>query len=244
MIHGRCRANAATDIRAAYGSGCACSGRVNPGESYGTGADRDPPTLRRDGAFGWKAAFAVIAKWSNSSRVSSKLAYRCCWMIIREERPSDDEKINELTVRAFAPMAFSDGTEAQIIRSLRQSGELTISLVAEEDDGIVGHVAFSPVTINGSHGGWFGLGPISVEPERQRAGIGKSLIFTGFDALRQREAVGVALIGNPKIYSRVGFESDGYLTYKDLEARIVQRILFSGKAPMGELRFASAFEAS
>lgn len=164
-------------------------------------------------------------------------------MIIRDERISDYDAINDLTVRAFAPMSFSDGSEVSIIRSLRQSDELTISLVAEDDDAIVGHVALSPVTINGVHGGWFGLGPISVEPDRQRAGIGKSLVFAGFDVLRQRGATGVALIGNPQIYSRYGFESDGLLTYRDLETRLIQRIVFAGEAPQGKLRFADAFEA-
>ena len=163
-------------------------------------------------------------------------------MIIRDERLSDYDAINDLTVRAFAPMPFSDGTEVSIIRSLRQSDELAISLVAD-DNAIVGHVAFSPVTINGVHGGWFGLGPISVEPDRQRSGIGRSLVFAGFDVLRQRGATGVALIGNPQIYRRYGFESDGLLTYRDLETRLIQRIVFAGEAPQGKLRFADAFEA-
>ena len=147
-------------------------------------------------------------------------------MIIRDECPTDDEKINDLTIRAFAPMAFSDGTEAPIIRSLRRLGELTLSLVAEDDGRVIGHVAFSPVTINGSDCGWFGLGPISVEPDRQGTGIGKLLVFAGLEALRRRGANGVALIGNPKIYSRFGFESDGHLRYKNVEARLVQRIAF------------------
>ena len=164
-------------------------------------------------------------------------------MIIRDERPSDEALINDLTVRAFEPMAFSDGTEAPIIRSLRKSGDLTMSLVAEEGDTIIGHVAFSPVTINGVHGGWFGLGPIAIEPDRQRAGIGRALVLAGCDAFRQRGSAGIALIGNPVIYARFGFESDGQLTYKNLDTRLVQRIVFIGDNPKGELRFADAFEA-
>lgn len=163
-------------------------------------------------------------------------------MIIRYERPSDDSAINDLTMRAFALMSYSDGTEAPIIRLLRQSGDLTLSIVAEEEGAIIGHVAFSPITIGGVHDGWFGLGPIAVEPARQRLGIGKLLIFKGFEALKERGAVGVALIGSPRIYSRVGFESDGLLTYKDVETRLVQRVMFSGTVPKGEIRFADAFE--
>ncbi len=165
-------------------------------------------------------------------------------MIIREERPSDDAQINDLTERAFAPMPFSDDTEAEALRALRRAGDLTLSLVAEDETGIVGHVAFSPVTINGKDGGWYGLGPISVEPDRQRAGIGRSLVAVGLDTLRQRGAAGVALIGNPDIYSRFGFESDGKLTYKQLEPRLVQRIIFSGDPPEGELLFAPGLEVA
>lgn len=163
-------------------------------------------------------------------------------MQIRTERPADDAAIHELTFAAFAPMPFSSGTEAPIIRALRRSGDLTLSLVAEEDGEIVGHVAFSPVTIDGVHAGWFGLGPISVQADRQRQGIGKALIARGLELLRQHGAAGVALIGNPEIYGRVGFESDGLLAYGDLDRRFVQRLVLSGPAPRGELKFAPSFD--
>lgn len=163
-------------------------------------------------------------------------------MQIRHERPDDDAAIDELTRVAFAPMPFSSGTEAPIVRALRASGDLTVSLVAEDDGVIVGHVAFSPVTIDGVHAGWFGLGPISVRADRQRQGIGKALIAQGLELLQAQGAAGVALIGNPDIYSRAGFESDGHLAYGDLDRSIVQRIVLSGSPPSGELKFAPAFD--
>lgn len=163
-------------------------------------------------------------------------------MRIRTEQPADDAAIHELTFAAFEPMPFSSGTEAPIIRALRRSGDLTLSLVADEDGEIVGHVAFSPVTIDGVHAGWFGLGPISVRADRQRQGIGRALIARGLELLRQRDAAGVALIGNPDIYGRVGFESDGLLAYGDLDRRFVQRLVLSGPPPHGELKFAPAFD--
>ncbi|OLP49829.1 GNAT family N-acetyltransferase [Allorhizobium taibaishanense] len=164
-------------------------------------------------------------------------------MMIRKEQPSDVAAIDTLTERAFAPMAFSSGTEATIIKALRQTGRLALSLVAEEEGTVVGHVAFSSVTIGETmEEGWFGLGPISVEPIRQRVGIGRALVQTGLDALRQAGAKGVVLIGNPTIYSRYGFESDGRLTYGSLATRLVQRIVFTGAPPVGELHFADAFE--
>lgn len=163
-------------------------------------------------------------------------------MQIRTERPADDAEIHELTRVAFEPMPFSSGTEAPIVRALRRDGDLTLSLVAEDGGEIVGHVAFSPVTIDGTHAGWFGLGPISVRADRQRRGIGKALIARGLELLRAQGAAGVALIGNPDIYSRAGFESDGLLAYGDLDRRMVQRVVLSGPPPRGELKFAPGFD--
>jgi putative acetyltransferase len=163
-------------------------------------------------------------------------------VIIREECPGDVEIIHELTEVAFRSMAFSDGSEPRIIRSLRDSGDLALSLVAEKDGAVAGHVAFSPVAIEGVDGDWFGLGPISVWPDLQRRGIGKALVKKGLETLRQRGARGCALIGDPNVYSRMGFESDGSLSYGDLDRRYVQRIVFSGSAPRGTLKFAPAFQ--
>ncbi|MBY3268000.1 GNAT family N-acetyltransferase [Rhizobium laguerreae] len=164
-------------------------------------------------------------------------------MLIRYETPDDIDAIHDLTSTAFKPMPYSDGTEAEIVRRLRAAGDLKISLVAEQDGEILGHVAFSPVTINGAHDGWFGLGPISVKPERQRQGIGKAMIARGLELLNEMGASGCALIGNPEIYSRVGFGSDGQLKYLDLDTRLVQRTVFRGSPPSGTLQFAPAFES-
>ncbi|MBB4234035.1 GNAT family N-acetyltransferase [Rhizobium esperanzae] len=164
-------------------------------------------------------------------------------MHIRYETPADIHAIHELTSIAFKPMAYSSGTEAEIIRKLRVSGDLAISLVAEEDGEILGHVAFSPVAIDGVHDGWFGLGPISVTPARQRQGIGTALIARGLELLKETGASGCALIGNPDVYRGAGFGSDGQLTYHDLDTRLVQRIVLRGLAPSGTLRFAPAFES-
>ncbi|SMF04700.1 putative acetyltransferase [Xaviernesmea oryzae] len=163
-------------------------------------------------------------------------------MLIRDENAADVDAIRDLTRAAFEPMPFSSNTEARIVDDLRASGDLTISLVAEEHGEVVGHVAFSPVAVDGVHGGWFGLGPISVKPDRQRQGIGKALILRGLDLLRERGAAGCALVGSPEIYGRVGFESDGRLRYADIDPKFVQRIVLRGEAPSGILKFAPAFE--
>ena len=163
-------------------------------------------------------------------------------MLIRDECPGDEEAIQDLILAAFEPMTFSNGSEASIIQVLRKSGDLTLSLVADKEGEIVGHIAFSPVTIEGRHDNWFGLGPVSVKPEKQRQGIGSSLILKGLELLKAHGARGCALIGDPDFYGRVGFESDGKLKYKGLSSQFVQRIVFSEPAPSGQLAFAPAFE--
>jgi putative acetyltransferase len=162
-------------------------------------------------------------------------------MLIRPEQSGEEQAIHDLTQTAFATMSFSDGTEGLIIDALRKDGDLTISLVAVENDRVVGHIAFSPVTIDGRHDGWFGLGPISVLPELQRRGIGKAMITAGLDILRQRRAAGCVLIGDWGYYSRVGFVSNGELQYGDLDRRYVQFIVLHGTEPRGGLKFAPGF---
>lgn len=162
-------------------------------------------------------------------------------MEIRDERPDDADAIYQLTLAAFEPMWFSDNTEAPLVGLLREAGDLTLSLVAEIDNKIVGHIAFSPVTINGRHDDWFGLGPVSVSPNLQKGGIGRALVERGLSMLQERGAKGCALTGNPDIYSRMGFVSDGNLQYGSLDARFVQWIAFSGADPVGDLKFAPAF---
>lgn len=162
-------------------------------------------------------------------------------MEIRDERPGDEDAIHILTAEAFRPMPYSSGTEPAIIRALRASGALTLSLVAVEDGAIVGHVAFSPVAIDGTDEGWFGLGPISVRADRQRQGIGRALIAEGLRRLAERGARGCALIGDPAVYGGSGFTS-GRLRYGDLDPRLVQHVALKGEAPSGELRFAPAFD--
>ncbi|MBW6423143.1 N-acetyltransferase [Rhizobium sp. XQZ8] len=165
-------------------------------------------------------------------------------MNIRSEGPGDEDTIYELTQAAFAPMPYSSGTEGPIIRALRASGDLTLSLVAEEDGVIVGHIAFSPVSIGGMSGSWFGLGPISVRADRQKQGIGKELIREGLTRLKAMGAKGCALIGNPNVYRSSGFEADGQLSYGDLDRKYIQRIIFSGSTPKGELTYSPAFDVT
>jgi putative acetyltransferase len=128
-------------------------------------------------------------------------------MIIRNENEPDYEAISEITKEAFENHPYSDHTEQFIIKALRSSNALTISLVAVDAREVVGHIAFSPVTISDGSRDWYGLGPISVLPEMQRHGIGKSLMKEGLSRLKALGAKGCVLVGDPKYYRRLGFRN-------------------------------------
>lgn len=160
---------------------------------------------------------------------------------VRAERPGDADGIREVTATAFAGMAFSDGSEPRIVDRLRADGDLSLSLVAEAAGTIVGHVAFSPVAIEGGEGGWFGLGPVSVRPDRQGQGLGGRLIEAGLAELRERGARGVVLVGDPRYYARFGFERDPRLAYPHPGGEHLQRLVLSGPGTGGVVRYSPAF---
>lgn len=91
---------------------------------------------------------------------------------IRPETATDRAAIQDLTTRAFAGRSYSDGDEQDLIEALRNAGALAVSLVAEANGKIVGHVALSPAFAQDGSQGWYALGPISVDPAHQRQGIG------------------------------------------------------------------------
>ena len=164
-------------------------------------------------------------------------------MEIRSERPTDVAAISYLTTAAFKTAPHSSGTEARIIEGLRALKALTISLVAVDQDEIVGHVAFSPVTIAGVRGDWYGLGPVSISPEHQNRGIGQSLIRAGLEQLRLLQAAGCVVLGDPRYYQRFGFESDPALTYGGNTSPYFRRLILGGPPATGDVAYHSAFEA-
>ncbi len=162
---------------------------------------------------------------------------------IRPETPADADAIRALTAAAFAGAPHSSGTEAAIIDALRAAGALTLSLVAAEAGGIVGHAAFSPVTCSSGASGWFGLGPVSARPDRQRAGVGQALIRTGLATLRDQGAAGCVVLGDPRYYGRFGFACDPALRYGDVPQEYFQRIVFRGPPPAGEITYHPSFDS-
>ncbi len=169
-------------------------------------------------------------------------------MPIRPEQPADAAAIRALTTEAFAAAPHSSGTEAAIIDGLRAAGALTLSLVAVEDDAkpdtILGHVAFSPVTIDGAERGWFGLGPVSVRPGRQRGGVGSELIREGLQRLREIGAGGCVLLGDPGYYGRFGFAADPALVLEGVPPEYFMRLAFGAGVPAGTVRYHAAFDGA
>jgi putative acetyltransferase len=117
---------------------------------------------------------------------------------IRSETYADIDIIAEVTIAAFKTLEISKHTEQFILEALRAAQALTVSLVAEVRGRVVGHIAFSPVSISDGTQNWYGLGPVSVLPEYQRQGIGKALIHEGLSRLRGMHACGCCLVGHPE----------------------------------------------
>ena len=162
---------------------------------------------------------------------------------IRSEAPGDETVIYDLVKRTFAPMPFSGGDEQDLVNLLRERRELGLSLVAVDPEGtIIGHVAFSPATIDLSNCGWFQLAPVAVCPARQHCGIGSALIETGIEDLRRSGANGIAVVGNPAYYERFGFAIiPGLSPLSGHDAKYFRAMALVGNAPTGTLRYASAF---
>ncbi|RJP52921.1 MAG: N-acetyltransferase [Anaerolineaceae bacterium] len=165
-------------------------------------------------------------------------------MIIRKETIADIEAINEVTMAAFRTHPISNHTEQFIINALRAADALTISLVAEIDGRIVGHIAFSPVTISDGSTGWYGLGPVSVFPEYQKQGIGKSLISEGLSLLKKVNGQGCALVGDPNYYKRFGFQNFPELVHEGVPQEVFLALPFTGKTPQGIVVFHEGFLAN
>lgn len=163
---------------------------------------------------------------------------------IRAERPDDIAAIHDVTREAFRSAAHASGTEEHIVAALRGAGALTVSLVAEEDGRIVGHVAASPVEIDGGHSGWFGIGPLSVAPDRQRQGIGGDLMRAVLAQLRDAGAAGCVLLGDPAYYGRFGFVEAAPLVLPDVPPQYFQSLTFRGEKPKGVVRYHAAFEVT
>lgn len=163
---------------------------------------------------------------------------------IRSETDADVGAITEVTVAAFNTLVISDHTEQFIVTALRAAKALTISLVAELDGRVIGHIAFSPVAISDGTRDWYGLGPVSVLPEYQRQGIGKALIQEGLSRLKGMGARGCCLVGHPEYYKKFGFNNVPGLVVEEVPQEVFFALSFDGHVPQGTVTFHDAFKAT
>lgn len=164
-------------------------------------------------------------------------------LVVRHEAPGDIAAIEAVVTAAFQDAPHSSHTEHFIVKALRQAGQLPLSLIAEEGSRIVGHVAVSPVTISNGASGWFGLGPVSVAPDRQGKGIGSQLIELAMTELRRAGAAGCVVLGEPRFYSRFGFQAEPALVLPNVPPQYFQALAFTGTIPAGTVTYHGAFHA-
>ena len=165
-------------------------------------------------------------------------------VLIRDEKDTDYRVISDVTKSAFETMEISNHTEQFIIDALRSAKALTVSLVAEIDGLVVGHIAFSPVTMSDGTKDWYGLGPVSVHPDFQHKGIGKALIQEGLSRLRNLKAKGCCLVGHPEYYRQFGFNNVEGLDHEGVPQEVFFALSFDGDISQGNVMFHEGFKAS
>ena len=164
-------------------------------------------------------------------------------IVIRKETDADVSVITDVTVAAFKTLEISNHTEQFIIAALRAAKALTISLVAEVDGRVIGHIAFSPLTISDGTRDWYGLGPVSVLPEYQRQGIGTALMREGLSRLKDMNAQGCCLVGHPDYYRKFGFKNMPGFVYEGVPQEFFLSLSFDGHTPLGTVAFHEGFKA-
>lgn len=163
--------------------------------------------------------------------------------LIRPEHANDHAAIFEITKRAFAPMPFSDGDEQELIGRFRNEGVLALSLVAEIDGAVVGQITLTPAFAADGSAGWFALGPIAVAPEFHSKKIGSKLIEVAIAWLREQDAAGCVLVGNPTYYRRFGFKPNPALAPKGEPAEYYQILPLRVQEPSVVVSFHPLFYA-
>ena len=127
--------------------------------------------------------------------------------------------------------------EHLIVDKLRAANALTLSLVAEDQGQLIGHIAFSPISVDGKNGEWYGLGPVAALPEKQGQGIGSALIRKGIELMKEQNAEGIVLLGDPGYYSRFGFRNHPELIFPGVPAEYFMALPLKDMIPAGEVAY-------
>lgn len=164
-------------------------------------------------------------------------------MLIRKEKKGDRDSVHVVNV-----LAFENPSEADLVDALRQQAQPIVSLVAEKNGEVVGHIMFSPVSLSGHPTlKAMGLAPMAVLPLHQRTGIGSALIRAGLEQCRLLDFAAVVVLGHPEYYPRFGFspssqfgiESEYDVPDEVFMAMELRPEALSGKT--GRVRYDSAF---
>lgn len=133
--------------------------------------------------------------------------------IIRQEQESDYELTEKVVETAFASAIQSDQNEHKLVSRIRQIDsfipELSLVAVDEENNKLLGHILLSKVFIgdaNNQKTASLALAPVSVLPEYQSKGIGKSLIRKALELAKKLEFQSVLVLGHPEYYPKFGFK--------------------------------------
>ncbi len=162
---------------------------------------------------------------------------------IRDEQPGDIDVIAAIARAAYLANSHNghDGHQHRIVDNLRRAGALAISLVAEIEGELVGHVALSEVDISDGSTGWYGLGPLTVKPGQQGRGIGSGLVRAALDRLRQRGANGCVLVGDSSFFRRFGFVYDPDLMLGEASQEHFLALSLRGSGARGVVAFHPSF---
>ncbi len=151
-------------------------------------------------------------------------------------RIRDESKKDTAAVRALNIEAFGTPSEANLVDALRKQMGLLISLVAEQDEQILGHILFSPVSLSGHTDlKIMGLGPMAVAPPHQRKGIGSQLVPTGLKKCKQLDYIAVVVLGHPDFYPRFGFVPSSHFDI-DYEYDVPEEVFMAAELVPGSLR--------
>jgi predicted N-acetyltransferase YhbS len=164
-------------------------------------------------------------------------------IIIRQECLDDTSAVSRVTIAAFLAAPHTSHTEHFIIEALRKAGKLTVSRVATHNEEVVGHVAASPIEIDGTDEGWYGLGPVSVLAGYRHRGIGSALVMDALLVLSSAGAAGCVVLGDPGFYERFGFKASGSLRLAGVPAEYFMAVAFDASMPSGDVSYHEAFHA-
>jgi putative acetyltransferase len=183
-----------------------------------------------------RQGLSCAKKQKRITTLASQIEIRC-------ETAADTDAVTAVTISAFETLGIGNRTEHFVVEALRAANALTLSLVAEADGRLIGHIAFSPVRISDGTPDWYGLGPVSVQPAFQRQGVGKVLIREGLAELQRMGAAGCCLVGHPDYYPKFGFCHPTGLVMEGVPPEVFFALSFDERIPQGTVAFHDAFKA-